>query len=192
MGKYLDYNGLTTFWSKLKSYFIPKLSSSTDNAIVRFDGTNSSIQDSLVTIDDDGSLAIPAGSSTTYANNPILRVGNACLTTNADGTGFGIGRINNNNITTRYVYDGSGFRPASGADNNYNLGTSDKRFKNLYIAGQIKDGTYSLTIPSKSGTIALTDDIVTSLSSSSTDNQVPSAKCVYDLVGDIETLLQAI
>lgn len=33
---------------------------------------------------------------------------------------------------------------------------------------------------------------VTSLSSSSTDTQYPSAKCVYDLVGDIETLLAAI
>ena len=30
---------------------------------------------------------------------------------------------------------------------------------------------------------------VTSLSSSSTDTQYPSAKCVYDLIGDIETLL---
>lgn len=30
---------------------------------------------------------------------------------------------------------------------------------------------------------------VTSLSSSSTDTQYPSAKCVYDLVGDIETIL---
>lgn len=33
---------------------------------------------------------------------------------------------------------------------------------------------------------------VTSLSSSSTDDEYPSAKCVYDLVGDIETLLSQI
>lgn len=33
---------------------------------------------------------------------------------------------------------------------------------------------------------------VTSLSSQSTDTQFPSAKCVYDLVGNIETLLAAI
>jgi hypothetical protein len=33
---------------------------------------------------------------------------------------------------------------------------------------------------------------VTSLSSSSTDTQYPSAKCVYDLLGDVETLLAAI
>ena len=33
---------------------------------------------------------------------------------------------------------------------------------------------------------------VTSLSASSTDTQYPSAKCVYDIVGNIETLLAAI
>ena len=32
-------------------------------------------------------------------------------------------------------------------------------------------------------------NLVTSLSSSSTDTQYPSAKCVYDIVGNIETLL---
>lgn len=37
-----------------------------------------------------------------------------------------------------------------------------------------------------------TSNKVTSLSSSSTDVQYPSAKCVYDLVGNIETLLAAI
>jgi len=34
--------------------------------------------------------------------------------------------------------------------------------------------------------------VVTSVSSSSTDTQYPSAKCVYDLVGNIETLLAAL
>jgi len=37
-----------------------------------------------------------------------------------------------------------------------------------------------------------TTNKVTSLSSSSTDNQYPSAKCVYDLVGDVESLLNNI
>ena len=32
-------------------------------------------------------------------------------------------------------------------------------------------------------------DIATSLSSSSTDAQVPSAKCVYDLIGDVKSLI---
>lgn len=37
-----------------------------------------------------------------------------------------------------------------------------------------------------------TSNKVTNLSSSSTDTQYPSAKCVYDLVGNIESLLAAI
>lgn len=35
-------------------------------------------------------------------------------------------------------------------------------------------------------------NLVTSLSSSSTDAQYPSAKCVYDLIGDVETLLSQV
>ncbi len=37
-----------------------------------------------------------------------------------------------------------------------------------------------------------TDNKVTSLSSASTHDQYPSAKCVYDIIGDVETLLAAI
>ncbi len=33
---------------------------------------------------------------------------------------------------------------------------------------------------------------VTSLSSSSTDTEYPSAKCVYDIVGDVESALAAL
>lgn len=33
---------------------------------------------------------------------------------------------------------------------------------------------------------------VPSISSTSTDDQYPSAKCVYDVVGDIESLLSAL
>ena len=36
----------------------------------------------------------------------------------------------------------------------------------------------------------VTTNKVTSLSSSSTDTEYPSAKCVYDLIGDIETILE--
>jgi hypothetical protein len=37
-----------------------------------------------------------------------------------------------------------------------------------------------------------TSNKVTSISSSSTNTQYPSAKCVYDIVGDIETLINAL
>ena len=46
-------------------------------------------------------------------------------------------------------------------------------------------------IPDVSG-CEVTSNKVTSLSSSSTDTQYPSALCVYNLVGDIETLLAAL
>ena len=55
-----------------------------------------------------------------------------------------------------------------------------------YLWGKVK-----AAIPDVSGK-ENTSNKVTSLSSSSTDTQYPSAKCVYDLVGDIETLLAAI
>lgn len=47
------------------------------------------------------------------------------------------------------------------------------------------------------GTISLsgyevTTNKVTSLSSSSTDTEYPSAKCVYDLLGDVEALIDAL
>lgn len=61
---------------------------------------------------------------------------------------------------------------------------------------------FSLTARTASGSMSLTytwtyaktqiqttDNLVTSISSSSTDAQYPSAKCVYDLVGDVESLL---
>ena len=37
-----------------------------------------------------------------------------------------------------------------------------------------------------------TANLVTSVSSSSTDSQYPSAKCMYDLIGDVETLINAL
>ena len=43
--------------------------------------------------------------------------------------------------------------------------------------------------------LGLKEDVsnkVTSLSSNSTDTQYPSAKCVYDLIGDVESLLSQV
>lgn len=72
-----------------------------------------------------------------------------------------------------------------------------------YIPVKITDGTNTATannagtvdisslIPSTAG-FEQTSNKVTSLSSASTDTQYPSAKCVYDIVGDIETLINAL
>ena len=63
-------------------------------------------------------------------------------------------------------------------------------FNTAYNASSNKVATTS-DIPDVSGKED-TSNKVTSLSSSSTDTQYPSAKCVYDLVGDIETILISI
>lgn len=56
-------------------------------------------------------------------------------------------------------------------------GTNIKTINNSSILGS---GNISVEVPSNK---------VTSLSSASTDTQYPSAKCVYDIVGNVETLL---
>lgn len=63
-------------------------------------------------------------------------------------------------------------------------------------------GETNVAVIAKGGTVAMLSDIpenveqttnkVTSLSAESTDTQYPSAKCVYDLIGGIETLLSAL
>ena len=51
------------------------------------------------------------------------------------------------------------------------------------------DGNYLNTVL---GQKEATSNKVTSLSSNSTDTQYPSAKCVYDLLGDVESLINAL
>lgn len=64
--------------------------------------------------------------------------------------------------------------------------------------GQSGAVTFSAPVSSVNGQtgavtgLQTTSNLVTSVSSSSTDSQYPSAKCLYDLVGDIETLLASI
>lgn len=52
----------------------------------------------------------------------------------------------------------------------------------------ISKGTLENVITGKN--LETANNKVTSISSSSTDTQYPSAKCVYDLVGDIESILE--
>lgn len=76
-------------------------------------------------------------------------------------------------------------------------------YKNFYLPLGFTDGTttvltantgmvdLSSIIPSTSG-FQTTANLVTSVSSSSTDTQYPSAKLFYDTCGDIETLINAL
>lgn len=63
MNKYIGENRLTYLWGKIKAFVsnaisgkVDKVSSSTDNAVVRFDGTAGAIQNSGVTIDDNNKV----------------------------------------------------------------------------------------------------------------------------------------
>lgn len=53
-------------------------------------------------------------------------------------------------------------------------------------------GSGNITINADTSACELLANKVTSISSSSTDTQYPSALCVYNLVGDIETLINAL
>ena len=56
------------------------------------------------------------------------------------------------------------------------------------ITGESPNLTLNLGIPKGEGKAV---DISTTLSSSSTDSEVPSAKCVYDLLGNVTALIDA-
>lgn len=77
-----------------------------------------------------------------------------------------------------------------GAQEQLVSGTNIKTINNESILG-----SGNITISGGGGDVSGKEDKsnkVTSLSSSSTDTQYPSAKCVYDLIGDVESLLAAI
>lgn len=57
------------------------------------------------------------------------------------------------------VLNTTSFRPSSSATNVLDLGASNAKWKNLYMDGNIYKGSYTLTLPSKTGTVALTSDI---------------------------------
>ena len=59
------------------------------------------------------------------------------------------------------------------------------------ITGESPDLTLNLGIPKGADGEGKAVDISTTLSSSSTDSEVPSAKCVYDLVGNVTALIDA-
>lgn len=52
----------------------------------------------------------------------------------------------------------------------------------------IKDSTARSSLINKQDTV----NLVTSISANSTDSQYPSAKCVYDLIGNLESILHNI
>ena len=78
-----------------------------------------------------------------------------------DGVGFF--KLNDNNSVTLMasIEYNSGFEPA--ANNTYNLGSTARKWKNLYLAGKLFASTinngYDLAVPAKSGTLATMGDV---------------------------------
>lgn len=92
--------------------------------------------------------------------------------------------------TTKFLReDGSWQVPPSGGGGEVN--TIESISVNTVAQTPDANKNVDITVPDISGKEDSSNK-VTSLSSSSTDTQYPSAKCVWDLVGDIETLLAAI
>lgn len=75
----------------------------------------------------------------------------------------------------------------------YNLEDTSARSSLDNLATVATSGSYNdlTNKPDLSG-YQTTTNLVTSVSSSSTDSQYPSAKCVYDIVGDIESAINII
>ena len=74
------------------------------------------------------------------------------------------------------------------------LGPDMSQYQKLLVSGtNIKTiNNTSILGGGDIGGLEVTTNKVTSLSALSTDTQYPSAKCVYDIVGNIETLLASI
>ena len=78
--------------------------------------------------------------------------------------------------TTRYTYQGTQWE--------FQFIINETAFTESQLAA-INSGITSVLVAK----METTDNKVTSLSAQSTDTQYPSAKCVYDIIGDVETLL---
>ena len=99
-------------------------------------------------------------------------------TTPASAFTFRIGGVN------KFRIGDTNIRPET--DNAYDLGTSSNRFKDLYLSGGIKNGTLSWTMPSSSGTLALTSDIPT-INYPVTDVQINGTSIVSSKVANFLT-----
>lgn len=76
----------------------------------------------------------------------------------------------------------------SGGTSDYNDLTNKPSINGVELSGNKSLSDLGIDISGKEDT----SNKVTTLSASSTDTQYPSAKCVYDLVGNVESLLQAL
>lgn len=142
-----------------------------------------------------------------YKADILNQIGNKIITVPTDSQ-FLIGLSTFDPDVTIKLFDGATEIQAEEDKVNaytcFKFSTGGTPFRKLYT-GVVTGSNYSKTIDilviCEKLSIAYRDleggggsdvEIVTTLDSTSTDTQVPSAKCVYDIVGDVETLINAI
>lgn len=142
----------------------------------------------VLTADGNGNAnwASPSSSGVTSVNGQTGAVTGLLESTDASTSATAntiVKRDANGDITGRYVYAGW-FQTTSATDN--------ANWTDVFVNSS--GWLYKRAKASFAGDIGaeVTTNKVTSLSSSSTDTQYPSAKCVYDMIGDVESLLTAI
>lgn len=171
--KFLGIAGTQALVNEIKGK-VTKVTS-TDNAVVRFNGTGGSVQNSSVTIADTGSITIGGTWTDTSGNNPYLSMGGyAKLTGNTSGA-FTFAPSN----TPTFLATTTEFRPISSTANQVDLGSSQYRFRNIYAGTSLSVPTVNATsvvntpslknsntstnlisVPDDVGTIALTKNTV--------------------------------
>lgn len=142
-----------------------------------------------------------------YKADILNQIGNKIITVPTDSQ-FLIGLSTFDPDATIKLFDGATEIQAEEDKVNaytcFRFSTGGTPFRKLYT-GVVTGANYSKTIDilviCEKLSIAYRDmeggggssvDIVTEIDDESTDTEVPSAKCVYDIVGDIETLINAI
>ena len=163
--KYLGTDGLATLIGHIKTSlasYASKPSSSTDNAIARYDGTNGALQNSVVTIADSGSLTIGGTWTSTSSSNPFISMGGYAKMTGNTAGAFTFSPSN----TATYLMTSTEMRPISDKGGQVDLGSSSYKWRNLYLSGSAYIPSVTpasgvvLSFPtSASGTVALAGDI---------------------------------
>ena len=145
--------------ASISDLYIPKVPC-TDHAVPRFDGSTSTLQDSMVLIDDSDNVTIGTLYSGTTANNPYLSFGGeAKISANSAGA-LALGPDN------KYVYlaEVASFRMFADYKGSSTLGKAGYAWKSLYLTNDIiketynssgtTTATYTYTLPDETGTLA--------------------------------------
>lgn len=137
-----------------------------------------------------------SGSYNDLSNTPTIpTVNNATITITQGGTTKGTFTLNQSSNETIALDAGGGggsYTAGDGIDITNNVISVDGvQTTETTLATVATSGSYN-DLSDVPNNLQTTSNLVTSISSSSTDTQYPSAKCVYDIVGDIESAINTI